>query len=110
MAYTLTPEQVRSVTDVEQAFGTTRLLPDWDDIPTDFKEGNSYTALADAIFYGRPLPKGTLELVDGVSLADLNKCVRAHLQSFEPKHEHKMAGVGYLMSCACTFYPGEEAA
>lgn len=37
MAYTLTPEQVRSVTDVEQAFGTTRLLPDWDDIPTDLR-------------------------------------------------------------------------
>ncbi|WP_213664188.1 hypothetical protein [Stutzerimonas stutzeri] len=110
MAYTLTAEQVCSVTDVEQAFGTMRLLPDWDDIPKDFKEGNCYTATVEAIFCGTELPKGTIELIDNVSPAALNKCVRAHLQSFGPKHEHKIAGVAYLMSCSSTFDPENEAA
>lgn len=110
MAYTLTAEQVCSVTDVEKVFGTTRLLPDWDDIPQDFKDGNIYTDLTEAIFFGKQLPAGSIELIEGVEPEDLNKCVRAHLQSFEPKHELKMAGVAYLMSCASTFHPSEEAA
>lgn len=110
MTYSLSAEQVSSVTDVELAFGTARLLPAWDEIPKDFKKGNCYTAIAEAILYGRPLPEGDLELADDISPADLNKCIRAHLASFDPSHEHKLAGVGYLMSFACTFTPDAEAA
>lgn len=42
MAYTVTPEDMASITDVEMAFSTMRLLPDWNDIPEDFRSGNSY--------------------------------------------------------------------
>lgn len=81
MSYELTPDLISSVTDVECAFSTVRLLPDWDDIPDDFKIGNIYTELAQAILYGRPLPGGEIELNDGVEAAKLNRCVRAHLDS-----------------------------
>lgn len=108
MAYTLTPEQIASITMPELAFSTERLLPAWDDIPEDFKRGNIYTELASAIFYGTAIPQGTLALNEGFDGEALNKCVRAHLKSFGPKHEHKMAGVGYMIACACTLTAATE--
>lgn len=110
MAYTLTPEQIESITMPEVAFSTARLLPAWEDIPDDFKQGNIYTALAASIFYGTKLPPGVIEFNEGVTPEALNKCVRAHLQSFGPKHEHKIAGVGYMIASACKLEPtGSEA-
>jgi hypothetical protein len=104
MSYVLTPDFISSVTDVECAFSTVRLLPQWDDIPDDFKVGNIYTELTKAILYGLPLPAGEIELNDGVEAAKLNRCVLAHLDSFSPKHEHKVAGIAYMISRACTLY------
>lgn len=105
MGYFVSAEQISSITDVELAFSTTRLLPAWEDIPKAYREGNLYTELAEAIFFGREMPRCGIELHDGIESQALNRCVRAHLQSFEPKHEHKIAGVGYLMAQACTLHP-----
>ena len=102
MAYTLTPEQLESITPVEMAFSTTRLLPAMEDIPKEFLKGNVYIRLVNALFYGQTLPEGDIEMREGFSFEALNRAVRAHLQSWSPKHEHKMAGVAYMMSCACT--------
>lgn len=89
-----------SITDVELAFSTDKLLPAWEEIPQEFKDGNLYTHLAEAIFDGRPLPGLAMEFLPGFEDAEapaaLNKCVRAHLQSFSSKHQHKIAGVGKL--------------
>lgn len=109
MAYALTPEQIASITMPELAFSTERLLPAWEDIPEDFKRGNIYTELASAIFYGTAMPTSTIDLNEGIEGEALNKCVRAHLQSWGPKHEHKIAGVGYMIACACTLTPATEA-
>lgn len=106
MAYTLTPDQIASVTDVEFVFSTQRLLPKWEDIPEEFKAGNEYTALVEAIFYNRLRPgMGEIELNPGVEPEALNRCIRAHLSSFGPKHEHKIAGVGYMLACASKLVP-----
>jgi hypothetical protein len=99
--YKITPEQVNSVDDVELAFSTTRLLPKWEDIPEEFKSGNIYTQIAEALFYGNPLPDCSLEMIDGVEPQALNRCITAHLKSFGPKHEHKIAGVGFMLSSIC---------
>jgi len=98
--YTITPDQLESITDVECAFGTTRLLPNWNDIPEEFVHGNAFTRLASSLFYGTELPDIELIFNEGFqdSAAALNRAVRAHLQSRAPMHEHKIAGVGYLMS------------
>lgn len=102
MAYTVKREDLATISDVELAFSTERLLPNWDDIPQAYKDGNVYTKIAEAIFYGRPLPQVGMEFLEGFQDAEapaaLNKCVRAHLKSHGPKHEHKMAGVGFLMA------------
>lgn len=107
MAYTLTPEQVESITDPERAFSTERLLPAWEDIPEEFKRGNVYTKLASAIFYGTPMPDCEIEMVEGFKPEAVNDCVRAHIGSFGPKHEHKIAGVGYMIACTCKLVPVE---
>lgn len=105
MAYEITLEQVDSITDVECAFATVRLLPEMDDIPAEFFAGNLYTALAQALFHGAPLPPCSVDLNEGVEPEKLNRCVRAHLMSFQPKHEHKIAGVGFMISKLCTLIP-----
>ncbi|KQW19801.1 MULTISPECIES: hypothetical protein [Pseudomonas] len=110
MAYSLTPEQIASITKPEVAFSTERLLPAWADIPDEFKNGNIYTELASAIFYGTKLPPGTIEFNEGFTPEALNNCVRAHLQSFGPKHEHKIAGVGFMIASACTLVPSDSEA
>lgn len=89
-------EDLNSITDVEIAFGTTRLLPEMAQIPDEFMRGNAYTELAGRLFAGRPI-SGEITLKDGVKPENLNRAVRAHLISFDPKHEHKIAGVGFLI-------------
>lgn len=102
MAYTVTPADLESVTDLELAFSTVRFLPKWEDIPLEFRHGNIYTKLAEAIFYDRSLPDGQIDMKPGFKPESLSRAVRAHLKSFSPKHEHKVAGVGFLISQAAT--------
>lgn len=102
MTYTLSPEQARSVTDVDIAFGGDHLLPAWEQIPDEFRKGNDYTRLAEAIFFGQPLPDWEMAIRDGFTPELLNRVVRAHLGSFGPKHQHKIAGVGLMIARMCT--------
>lgn len=104
-AYTLTREDLNTITDVEMAFGTVKLLPTYEEVPEAFKSGNSYTKLMDRICSDQPLPGGEIEFRPGFqdpeAPALLNRVVRAHLRSFQPKHQHKIAGLGYLVSLVC---------
>lgn len=101
----LTREMLASITDVEMAFGTEKLLPPWAEIGQSFKDGNLYTRLAEALHFGSPLPDAEIVFKEGFKeegvAQDLNRCVRAHLTSFGPKHQHKVAGVGWLISQVC---------
>jgi hypothetical protein len=105
MSYQLTIDQVNSITDAECAFATLRLLPAWEDIPEEFKRRNIYTALVEALMFGGNLPDCEIELMDGLSPEKLNRCTMAHLQSWGVKHEHKVAGVAYMISCVATLIP-----
>lgn len=108
MAYSITPEQAASIDDIELAFSTQKLLPDIKDIPKSFLDGNEYTRLAEAIFYGNQLPQLDMVIAEGFTAEQVNRIVRAHLQSWGPKHEHKIAGVGYMISCMATLNPIEQ--
>ncbi len=103
--YSLTPEQIASITDVECAFSTERLLPSPEQIPKEFYSGNDYTRLVEAIFYGLSMPDSRIELKEGVEPDAFNRCIRAHLSSWGPRHEDKIAGVGYMVSMAATLHP-----
>lgn len=103
--FKLLRDSLNTITDVEIAFGTTKLLPPYDAVPDEFKCGNDYTKLLDHMFAGQALPEGEIVFRDGFADSEapalLNRLVMAHLRSFEPKHEHKIAGLGYLVSQVC---------
>lgn len=109
-AYTLTRESLGTITDVEMAFGTTKLLPAYEQVPAEFKgSGNAYTKLLDCMFAGVPLPDGEVRFLPGFDDPEapqlLARVIHAHLRSWTPKHEHKIAGLGYLISLACEIKP-----
>lgn len=108
LVFQVNPAQLPAISDVEAAFGTTRLLPPENVIPEAFWRGNLYTRVAECRFYGRMVPDAHMQLRDGVSAPQMVRMVDAHLRSFEPKHEHKIAGVGYLMSLLCTLTPVDD--
>lgn len=94
----------QKVTDVELAFparvvGT--LLPETSDIPEEFhflNRSNSWIELVGRWFF-QGLPKDVQFYArEGISAEDAYRHVRACLGSFEPKHEHKVAGCAYLLS------------
>lgn len=104
----ITLEDLSSINDLDVAFGTTRFLSEWGVVPKDFKDHkNVYVRLADALFFGEELPNA--EVIIASHLASQNedissmmqRFIMAHLRSWEPKHEHKIAGVAYLISQIC---------
>ena len=104
----ITPPTVVEVTDAEMAFPAQvigKFLPDWDAIPAGFKERNDpWSACADRLFF-----QGTggfnFYAKDGVSAEKAYRMVAACLGSYEPKHQHKIAGVAYLLA---TFFEKVE--
>ncbi|ELP6119501.1 TPA: hypothetical protein I7730_00100 [Vibrio vulnificus] len=102
MTYKLTPELVSSITDVERAFSTTRLLPPMDEIPEEFfSDENIYTKIARAIVLQQAIPNAVISFDKGYEQAAMVKCVEAHAESYSPSHEHKVAGIAYMISLMC---------
>ena len=105
MTYSISRADVDSVTDTELERSTTRLLPDWEDIPKDFRDGNLYTRMAEARLLDYPLPAIALSFLpgfdDAAACTAIDRCVGAHLKAFDPVHEHRIAGVGYMISKIC---------
>ena len=87
------------LSDIDTAFGARamEILPAMKDIPAEFESAsNKWNALAHEWFY-----KGLKSMPPvkaGLDCEDVQKNLGAALRSFEPKHEHKMAGTAYLMS------------
>lgn len=67
--FNLLRDSLNTITDVEIAFGTTKLLPPYDAVPDEFKRGNDYTRLLDHIFAGQALPEARLCSVTGLLTA-----------------------------------------
>ncbi|ANN80905.1 hypothetical protein BAU07_26345 (plasmid) [Bordetella flabilis] len=99
---------MESISELEVVFGTTRFLPAAEEVPSAFhSRGSVYSRLAEALFYGGELPKGEVLFRKDLAEDSLKtgalvvRFATAHLRSFEPKHEHKIAGVAYLLSQLC---------
>lgn len=100
--------QPHTVNDLDVAFpakviGT--LLPHMSEIPDEFKEPrNKWCDFAMSLFFnGGKLPK----VKPGVDANNAKRHLSAVLSSFEPQHEHKEAGAGWLMSMWYE-YPNKE--
>lgn len=89
------------VTDAELAFGgrdMKKLLPDWSEIPEEFRAGHTkWNRLFGMIFFRGEAP-GTFAGFEGIDPRKAGRHLLAVMKSREPKHEHKEAGCAYLMS------------
>ncbi|WP_207951208.1 hypothetical protein [Cupriavidus sp. L7L] len=106
MTYSLSRAEVDSITDGDVQCSTMKLLPEWDDIPADFRNGNLYTRLAEARLLDYQLPGISIaflpEFDDAEACQAIDRCITAHLNAFAPRHQHRIAGVGYMISKVCT--------
>ena len=83
---------------VDVAFGNIDHLPLMKDIPKEFIHGNTKWNKVQRDWFFKGITTDKLIPKEGV---DLNKAVKALAAiqcSFAPSHEHKEAGVAYLMS------------
>lgn len=110
-------EDMESITDSEFVHGTTRLLPALEDIPAEFLDmtwknpwydrNNPYTLLAEALYYGDPMPEYRWLYDKGWPESEetdvaLHRLIMAHVNSFDPPLHQKIAGVGYMISLIVT--------
>lgn len=94
----------REVSGIQCAFPASLadLLPAWEELPEPVRQGwhrSPWSKQAETWFYwGADLKKSTVKPREGIDVAVAFRHLGVCLGSFEPKHEHKIAGVGYLMS------------
>jgi hypothetical protein len=107
--YQLNSDDIKSITAAEVAFSTTRFLPELEAIPEDFTDGqNPYHSLANNLFMGAGAGSGKLNFKLDVEPKEVADFTYAHLRSFSPSHEHKIAGVAYMMSFIFDFVDSKD--
>lgn len=92
------PQEVR---DVDLAFGgdIKVLLPPYEEIPDEFKHGNTEWNRVVAQWFFDGLSGDTeFYAKEGIDSKKALRHIGAILRSFQPKHEHKEAGCAYLLS------------
>jgi len=111
----ISPKEVDKVLAAFPADVIGDYLPKWEDIPEDFRKGwnrqGSPCDLASALFSGSymsgKIGEPVIELVgrtpgfivkEGIDAKLVWPHLQVCLRSYQPKHEHKIAGVGYLIS------------
>jgi hypothetical protein len=86
---------------LDLAKGTSKFLPKQQQIPEEFYRGNVYTQVVEAIYFEDPLPAGLVKIRPEFQLPNairqMQIFVLGHLRSTEPTHEHKIAGVSYML-------------
>jgi len=86
--------------DLDMAFGgkAMEILPPYDAIPAEFKklQGNKWIEfVSDMFFHG-----GTFHATPkpGIDESKVWRMFKACIGSFEPQHEHKIAGLAFMLS------------
>ncbi len=95
---------IPDIPDADVVFGgADQHLPKWADLPPDFRSmRGKFCDAASSLFYsGGTLSDHNLKFKDGVDRQRAARLIRALLGSFGPRHEHKIGGVGYLLSQWC---------
>lgn len=95
--------QVRDISDIERAFPTSikDFMPPYSEIPEEFKNQNRQTKWNEIVshwFFKGLNPKTQFIPVEGIDPKKALKHISYILGSWEPKHEHKEAGVAFLLS------------
>jgi hypothetical protein len=91
------------VDDVDMAFGGSgvgmeKLLPKYETLPEEFRnERDPFSPLVHEWFF-KGLSKKKLTIKPNINENDAWRHLKTIIGSFEPAHEHKIAGIAYLMS------------
>ena len=94
----LSPQAVDGLTAAFPASVVGTLLPHRDDLPNEYQKQwrtNKFCSIASTWFYKGIDP---LEFDEGIDASAAMSHLSACLRSFEPSHENKIGGVGFLMS------------
>lgn len=95
------PKEVDRITAAFPANIIGSLLPKWDEIPEDFRRehgsARAWTELCNR-WFAAGLSGQEIVAKDGVDRTIALRHLGACMGSFEPKHEHKISGVAWLMS------------
>jgi len=97
------------VTDVELAFpakGVER-LPAWDDIPEDYRAERNPRCHFVQEWFMLGLKNPNIVPKEGVDKEKALRHIHAIMGSYGPKHEHKIAGVAYLIDQWFEKFEGE---
>lgn len=89
-----------AVTPLDLAFGgdIRKLMPAYRDLPEAFRrERDDFSPIVNKWFFSG-LDTNALKAKDGIDKTAAFQHCRAIMCSFEPSHEHKIAGVAWLMS------------
>lgn len=87
--------------DRDSAFGgdMKKLLPPWETIPKEFKDGHTKWNSFFSRWHFTGLPKTTrVTPKEGIETAKALAHIKAVMASWEPKHEHKESGCAFLLS------------
>lgn len=89
----------KDVSPIDLAFGgdMAKLLPPKEDIPKEFWGCNEWVKVTEQWFYNG-LKKPVFIPKEGIDRGKALHHVMAILGSWDPKHEHKIAGVAFLLS------------
>jgi hypothetical protein len=89
-----------AVDEATMVFGgrINELLPPYADIPDDFKHDYHPWVRVVVQWFYRGLGETPLQPVDTIDRSMAIRHLATVMGSFAPKHEHKIAGVAYLMS------------
>ncbi len=94
----------RKATDLDAAFGPGSIndfLPDFLALPEEYqRERSPWCRFVQSWFFGGLTKEvvGALKPRPGIETMAALRHIGVCLRSFEPKHEHKIAGCGYLAS------------
>jgi hypothetical protein len=81
-------------------------LPKWTELPMDFRreigEAKKWINIVDDLFFCGARNIRCVVKDPTIDQVDIMRHVSMLLHSFEPSHEHKTAGVAYLLSLWCT--------
>lgn len=99
----LSQNDIDSITRDEWMHGTMRFLPALNIIPKQFLQElygpNLYSRMIEAWYTGSTVPFADVSFNPGFrDAAAIKRFIMAHLNSFDPSHENKIAGCAYLLS------------
>lgn len=101
--------KIPELTSMDVAMGNIKHMPKFTSLPDEFRKYNSnpYCNAVSSWFFGGGTGNGKafatndgdkFKPKDGVNGHQALMAIRAVLGSFEPKHEHKIAACGYMLS------------